>query len=113
MFIAEIFHLFYRIEVQEDNAKSFASPIEYLYLVAGILIDDLTIDILCYLFINLYSLKRTCNIAMQDIVHKASRKCINRMREEILRRPQKEPAFGHGSTRIRTAPLPIPSLPET
>lgn len=83
MFIAEIFHFFHRIEVQEDNAKSFASPIEHLYLVARILIDDLTIDILCYQFINRYSLKRTSNIAMQDIVHIASGKRIHWVTEEI------------------------------
>ena len=105
MFIAEIFHLFHRIEVQEDNAKSFACPIEHLNIVAGGLIDDLTIDILCYLFINRYSLKRTSNIAMQDIVHIASGKGIHGMTEKIG-------LFAHGSLYVGLDKVDAESIAE-
>ena len=105
MFIAEIFHLFYRIEVQEDNAKSFAGTIENLYLVAGILIEDLTIDILCYLFINLYSLKRTGNLAMQNIVHIAAGKGIHWVTEEIG-------LFAHGSLYVGLDKVDAESIAE-
>ena len=105
MFIAEIFHLFYRIEMHEDNAKSLASPIKHLHLVAGILIDDLTIDILCYLFINRYSLKHTGYIAMQNIVHIASGKGIHGMAEKIG-------LFAHGSLYVCLDKVDAESIPE-
>ena len=105
MFIAEIFHLFHRIEMQEDNAKSLASTIEHPNIVARVLIDDLTIDILCYLFINRYSLKRTSNIAMQNIVHIASGKRIHVMTEKIG-------LFAHGSLYVGLDKVDAESIAE-